>query len=340
MQSINELLLSKVNEARKPTVWGTLGTIRPFPNFDPEMDAVNLVAAIKSKDTGAIVQILTNRSSTQRQLIARLYRTTAAQDLLSDLQGALSGDLKSVIVGLMRTPSRFDATELRRALKGIGTDEDTLIEILCTRDNKQLHEIITAYKQEFNRDLEQDIADDTSKDFQRLLLALAKGTRENNTDWIDYRLIDHDAKTLYEAKANSKTPNPDPWIQILTERSTDHLDRVFQKYIDYSSEEIEKTIQTDFSGDLGNALLSLVSAIQNTPLYLAGNLQEAMKRFLPVSRRGRGPRPSSESWCPAARRPTQHPGRVPQEIRSLSVHSAAGRSEGGLPEGIAGTVSG
>ena len=31
-------------------------------------------------------------------------------------------------------------------VQGLGTDEDTLIEILCSRTNKQIHELKAAYK--------------------------------------------------------------------------------------------------------------------------------------------------------------------------------------------------
>ncbi|PWA16777.1 hypothetical protein CCH79_00017893 [Gambusia affinis] len=32
--------------------WGTLGTIRPFPNFHPDRDAADIQAALERKGTG------------------------------------------------------------------------------------------------------------------------------------------------------------------------------------------------------------------------------------------------------------------------------------------------
>ena len=39
----------------------------------------------------------------------------------------------------------YDCRELRRAMKGAGTDEEALIEILASRSKKRLEEIINLY---------------------------------------------------------------------------------------------------------------------------------------------------------------------------------------------------
>ncbi|NXW81876.1 ANX11 protein, partial [Alopecoenas beccarii] len=58
--------------------------------------------------------------------------------------------------------------------QGFGTDEDTLIEILASRNNKEIREASRYYKEVLNSDLTQDIISDTSGDFQAALVALAK----------------------------------------------------------------------------------------------------------------------------------------------------------------------
>ena len=40
----------------------------------------------------------------------------------------------------------YDAKCLRHAMKGLGTDEHCLIEILCSRTNKEIAEIKSVYK--------------------------------------------------------------------------------------------------------------------------------------------------------------------------------------------------
>ena len=50
------------------------------------------------------------------------------------------------MVAFLEEKIKFDAHCLRSAMKGAGTDEAVLVEILCTRTNKEIGEIKDAYK--------------------------------------------------------------------------------------------------------------------------------------------------------------------------------------------------
>lgn len=57
-------------------------------------------------------------------------------------------------------------------MKGFGTDENALINVLCRRTSDQRMEIVKAFKTAYGKDLIENIKKETSNNFQRLLVAL------------------------------------------------------------------------------------------------------------------------------------------------------------------------
>ena len=71
----------------------------------------------------------------------------SSQDLIRELKSELSGNLEGLILAFMEPQTLYDAKCLRKAMKGAGTDEAVLIEILCTRTNQQIQDIKSTYKE-------------------------------------------------------------------------------------------------------------------------------------------------------------------------------------------------
>ena len=66
--------------------------------------------------------------------------------MVKELKSELSGNFEIALIDYLEPRILYDAKCLRRAMKGVGTDESTLIEILCTRTNKEIKDIVEAYK--------------------------------------------------------------------------------------------------------------------------------------------------------------------------------------------------
>jgi hypothetical protein len=68
------------------------------------------------------------------------------QDLGIELSSELSGNFKTLCVEMLLGPDEFDAKQVNKAIKGLGTDETALIEVILTRTNAQLNAMKEAYK--------------------------------------------------------------------------------------------------------------------------------------------------------------------------------------------------
>ncbi|XP_069085161.1 annexin A1-like [Pleurodeles waltl] len=252
--------------------------VKGTPGFNAATDAANLDRAIKAKgvDEASIIDILTKRNNAERQQIKGAFQQAAGKSLEDALKKALSGRFEEVVLALLKTPAQFDAHELKYATKGLGTDEDTLIEILASRENREIKEINRSYREEFKTELSKDLAGDTGGDLQKALLALAKGERSEDTR-VNDELVDNDARALYDAGERKKGTDINAFINILTSRSYPHLRKVFQKYSTYSKHDMNKVLDLELKGDIEKCLSAVVQCAVSKPMFFAGELFTAMK---------------------------------------------------------------
>ena len=80
-----------------------------------------------------------------------------------------------------------DAQALRKAMKGLGTDEKAIIKVIANRTNAQRLEIKEVYEKTFNRDLIKDLKSELSGNFEDAVLALF------------VPIIDYDVEQLHKA---------------------------------------------------------------------------------------------------------------------------------------------
>ncbi|XP_026515116.1 annexin A6-like [Terrapene carolina triunguis] len=83
------------------------------------------------------------------------------------------------------------------AYLGAGTDENILIEILATRNNREIQAINEAYKAAYHKSLEDALSSDTSGHFKRILVSLALGNRDEGGE--DLTRAHEDAKVVAES---------------------------------------------------------------------------------------------------------------------------------------------
>ncbi|RDD36416.1 Annexin A7 [Trichoplax sp. H2] len=255
------------------------GTVKDYSPFSSETDAEILKKAMKGFgcDEKAIIFIMYSRSHQQRQQIVRDFKTLFGKDLIKCLKNELSGKVQDTVLALLKEPAEVDAHELRKAMKGLGTTESTLVEIICSRNNQELSDIKAAFKNEYDRDLEKDVYSETSGHFRNFLASLLHGNRSDDQT-VDVQQSAKEAKALYKAGEARWGTDESKFKTLLAARSYPQLRSIFQEYSKICKYTIEESIKREMSGDLMK-----FSCAQSTPMYLAQRLHKALTGSLDSS---------------------------------------------------------
>ena len=245
-------------------------------NFNPKEDAINLNKAItKPKDMNKLINIVAHRSNSQRQVILNEYYEYFKKNLLDELKSELSGNFKETVISLFYTPVDFDCYHLDKAMKRLGTNEDTLIEILASRSNERIKEIKKRYKEIYNRDLVKDVEKDTSGTFRKILKRLLDGDRPNN--YANEQECNESAQRLYTAALNKKESLNDTFIYMFTEKSREEIALIAKIYYKWYSQTLFELIESLFSGDFKRILKAIIYSLLSPSEYFAYRIHKAVK---------------------------------------------------------------
>ncbi|XP_076298987.1 annexin B9 isoform X3 [Lasioglossum baleicum] len=151
------------------------------PDVDVEeatQDAQRLVEAGEGQwgtDESAFNAILITRSYPQLRKIFNEYERLTGNSIEDTIKSEFSGALEDgylAVVRCARDKTGYFAKRLHKAMKGLGTDDTTLIRIIVARSEIDLGDIKDTYQKMYDQSLAGDIDSDCGEEFKRLLIAL------------------------------------------------------------------------------------------------------------------------------------------------------------------------
>jgi annexin A7/11 len=224
-----------------------------------------------------IISILSKADAIQINVIREQYQARYHTDLVKHLESETSGDFEEALVHVARGPLLGDCHALKAAMKGVGTNEDVLTDILSNRSNADINAIKTEYRRLFGTTLEGDLRSDLSANTQDMFLMIAAAKRREDSDPVIQANIDADVKSLQDALGNFMTKNGIKISEIITSRNDAQLRAIAQTYEHRYGRSLPTTIDKQFSGHMQDTLLLFIARAQNRALSDAIQLEDSMK---------------------------------------------------------------
>ena len=263
-----------------PTQMGqTAPVLKPIDQAKIDADAAGLRKAMKGlgTDEKAIIEIIANRTNRERLEMIDSFKRQFNRDLINDLKSETSGKFEDTILALFQDPVSYDCWSLKKAMKGLGTNEDTLIEILATRSNAYINEIKKRYIEMYQKTLEEDLAGDLSGDLKTVMMTLSSGFRSEN-------LIPNQAECeskverLYKAGEKRLGTDEKVFYDIFTRTSPEELKAIDAIYTKKHNHGLLTAIDKEFHiGNMKKLLQTIVYSSVNPSEYFATRVNYAVK---------------------------------------------------------------
>jgi annexin A7/11 len=243
-----------------------------------ENDAKVLRESMKGSgtDEDAIISLTASKNNTQRQELRKAYKASFGRDLIDDLKDELGGNFEKVVVAMYLSPVEYDVVELYKAFKGMGTDEDTVSEIIGSRSNYRLKEIAGLYKVKYDEDFEKRLTSEVSGDYRKLLISIMQCGR-NESKEVDSKAVEEDCKVLYNAGEGKWGTDEEVFNRIFAIRSSYHLRELNSMYTKQRGKNLLEVVDSEFSGDVRVLLKTILHSHINPADYYATRIYKACK---------------------------------------------------------------
>ncbi|NXU56646.1 ANXA4 protein, partial [Turnix velox] len=129
-------------------------------------------------DEVKFLNILCTRNRFHLLRVFEVYRGIANKDITDSIKSEMSGDLEDALLAVVkcvRNKPAYFAERLYKSMKGLGTDDNTLIRVMVSRSEIDMLEIRREFLATYGKSLHSFIKGDCSGDYRKVLLRLCGG---------------------------------------------------------------------------------------------------------------------------------------------------------------------
>ena len=237
-------------------------------SYDPSSDIESLNNALSSPEfESEIIEILCSKTPLELKEITLKFEEKYNKSLRETLQKKLTGKLKELIDALLQDPIEYDANEVFKAIDGFGTDDDSLIELICTRSPDRLKDISKKYSETRENTMEFDIKNDTSQAYGKLITQMSKGERSENP-YPNIKKIKEICNELTKEIGGGKI-NKDIFVKYFSELSLFELRMLYRVFEKEKDSNIIEFINEKFGSESRNLYKAFFAFLVDPYKYFA-----------------------------------------------------------------------
>lgn len=214
------------------------------PNRTPDSIAELLHQAFSGLGTDEKMEIDALAPASNAALVeaCRSYNRMYHKDLINEVKRENSGNFENAALVLLTPQAVTDARNCHQAMRGLGTDEDRLDEVLLWRNASELEEVKRAYLAEFNAELLAEIRNETSGHLRDIYIAAC--TRR--TAFRDFKQAETLADELYNAGEGQMGTDEGTFARIFGESEPFLLENVGRVYIMKYKKDLREVLASEF----------------------------------------------------------------------------------------------
>ena len=241
-----------------------------------EEELTKLKTALKSKDETTITELTISHTSKELLSIRQAYKSKFNRNLLDDIEKYTKSDLCKVLTSIYKDPVEYDTDLLYKAMKGIGTNDEILIEVISFRNFSRLTKIKQKFKEKYGKDLISEIKSETSGDYKKSLVSILEKERNTNSN-PDVESCVKIADELYGAGEGKIGTNEEIFVKYFTSLSPEELELVGKEYHKKYKKNIVQVIEKEIGGDLKKLFKSILYGLISPSEYFARQINAAVK---------------------------------------------------------------
>lgn len=250
-----------------------------MPNHDMSRAADDLRAAMKGfgTDEKTLIRVLASLGPLEVNAVKAAFQARHRRDLAKDVNSETSGHFRDGLLAIIRGPMEQDCHVLNASIRGLGTKESAMNDVLLGRTNADLNAIKAHYQHMYRRSVESDVKGDLSMKTERLFDMVVAARRNDESIPVIPQQVDTDAHDIYQATEGRPGTDQLTVCSVLASRSDGQIRAIGHAYRQRYHRGLDETIRKEFSGHMQDALMFIVRHAEDPAKHDADQLEDAMR---------------------------------------------------------------